>query len=73
MSVEYLGEPLTDIYAINGGQARLYQRGVTINGPRGEAIVSFAFPMIGRPVIVTGDPTPRPLFEAHAIRFALGP
>ncbi len=73
MSVDDLGQPLTDIYSIPGGQARLYQRGVTINGSRGDAMVSFAFPMIGRPSIVTGDPAPAPLFAAHAIRFALGP
>jgi hypothetical protein len=45
MSVENLGEPLTGVYTIPGGQARLYERGVTVNG----VIVSFAFPMIGRP------------------------
>jgi hypothetical protein len=32
MSVEHLGEPLTGVYPIPGGQARLYERGLTVNG-----------------------------------------
>src|SRR5262245_46520649 len=72
MSVEHLGEPLTRAYPIPGGQARLYERGLTVNGAGGEVIVSFAFPMIGRPSIVTGNPATTPLFEADAIYFQLG-
>src|SRR5262245_38489029 len=72
MSVEFLGNPLTLPYDIPGGQARLYQRGATINGARGEAVVTFQFPMIGRPGIVTGHTATAPLFELHAVRFALG-
>lgn len=72
MSTEHLGAPLSETYPLPGGHARLYQRGVTINGPGPEAVVSFGFPMIGRPSIVTGDPSPSPLFPAHAMRFARG-
>ncbi len=72
MSVEFLGNPLTLPYDIPGGQARLYQRGATITGARGEAVVTFQFPMIGRPGIVTGHTSTTPLFELHAVRFALG-
>ena len=68
MSVEHLGEPLTGVYSIPGGQARLYERGVTVN----EVIVSFAFPMIGRPSIATGSSTSASPFEPDAINFRLG-
>jgi len=73
MPPDNLGEPLTDAYSIPGGQARLFERGVTIDGARGEAVAAFAFPMIGRPVIVTGDPAAQPISESHAIRFVQGP
>jgi hypothetical protein len=72
MSIELLGQPLTAVYAIPGGQARLFERGLTINGAGGEAIVSFAFPPIGRPAIITGSAAARPLFQADAIQFRLG-
>src|SRR5687767_2018281 len=69
MSIENLGNPLTDVYSIPGGQARLYQRGMTVKGAEGEVVVSFDFPMIGRPSIVTGN---APLFEPKAITFQPG-
>lgn len=72
MSFELLGEPVTGVYAIPGGQARLYERGVTLNGVGGEAVVWFAFPPIGRPSIITGASAAGPLFEADAIHFRLG-
>ncbi len=72
MSVTHLGEPLTTVYSIPGGQARLFERGLTINADSGEVIVSFAFPMIGRPSIPTGNTGSIEVFEIHAIRFALG-
>jgi len=72
MSVEYLGAPLTGVYSIPGGQARLYERGLTVNGAGGEVVVSFAFPMLGRPSIVTGQPAATPPFEPYAIHFHLG-
>ena len=69
MSVENLGEPLTGVYSIPGGQARLYERGVTV---KRSDIVSFAFPMIGRPSIVTGTSASASPFEPDAINFRLG-
>ena len=68
MSVENLGEPLTGVYSIPDGQARLYERGMTVNG----VIVSFAFPMIGRPSIVTGTSASASPFGPDAINFRLG-
>jgi hypothetical protein len=36
MSVDLLGEPLTGVYPIPDGQARLHERGLTVNGDGGE-------------------------------------
>lgn len=72
MPAEQLGEPLTTIYSVPGGEARLFERGLTVNGVGGEGTAFFAFPMLGRPSIVSGDPTATPLFEDNAIRFKLG-
>ena len=72
MSVEHLGAPLTGVYAIPGGQARLHAQGLTISGADGEATVSFAFPSLGRPRIITGDPAATPLFEAGAVTVHAG-
>ena len=71
MSVEQLGEPLTGVYPIPGGQARLYERGLTVDRAGSEAIVSFAFAMIGRPSILTGAAVPASPFEPDAINFHL--
>lgn len=72
MAVEQLGEALTIVYSIPGGEARLYERGLTVNGAGGEVLVLFNFPMIGRPHIVTGDPAATPLFEPGTIQFRVG-
>jgi hypothetical protein len=71
MSVADLGEPLTAAYSIPGGQARLYERGLTVDGAGGLAIVAFAFPMIGRPSVVTGNATPLSPFGPEALPFRL--
>lgn len=65
-----LGEALTGVYPIPGGRAQVFTRGLTIATDAGAStIVSFAFPMIGRPSIITGaSPSP---FEPHAINFHL--
>ena len=72
MSVENLGEPLTGVYSISGGQAQLYERGMTVDGPAGAAVVSFAFPMIGRPSIERARPMPIAPFGPDAITFSFG-
>jgi hypothetical protein len=72
MSTENLGQPLTETFAVAGGQARLFERGATLTGAGGEAVVVFELPLVGRPSIVTGDPAAVPVFETHAIRFAQG-
>jgi hypothetical protein len=72
MSLEDLGEPLTGVYSVPGGQARLFERGLTVQGAGGDAVVWFAFPMIGRPSILTGGHPETPPFEPDAIRFRLG-
>lgn len=72
MSTDTLGPPLSDSYAIPGGHARIHQRGVTIDGDGPQVVVAFAFPMVGRPAIVTGDPSPNPLFPDEDLRFSRG-
>jgi len=51
MATDGLGEALTGMYPIPGGQARLYERGVVVDGAHGEVTVHFHFPMIGQPAI----------------------
>ncbi len=53
MALERLGEPLTAAYAVANGTARLFQHGLTVKGPGVDVIVSFAFPMPGRPSLST--------------------
>ncbi|AOY57244.1 RICIN domain-containing protein [Desulfococcus multivorans] len=72
MPVASLGEPLTGVYSVQGGDARLFERGMIVNGAGGRVVVSFAFPMIGRPSIVTGDPAKTRLFEDSVINFQSG-
>jgi hypothetical protein len=67
-----LGEPLSGVLSLASGHARLYERGLTLNGGGGEIAMSFAFPMIGRPNILTGDPAAAPPFELEAMSFDPG-
>ena len=66
MTADDLGAALTGSYQIRGGHARLYERGVVIDGPGGEVVVRFKFPMIGRPHVATGA---APALEASMITF----
>src|SRR5262245_48557864 len=72
MPLEQLGQPLTSVHSIPGGPGRLYERGLTVNGTSGEVVVSFAFPMIGRPSIVMGTAAPMSPIGADAITFKPG-
>lgn len=72
MALDDLGLPLTNAYSIVGGQARLYQRGLTVVGSGNEVVVRFAFPMIAQPRIVTGESTATPLFALSAVSFVPG-
>jgi hypothetical protein len=54
MSEENLGQPLTGIYAVDGSQARVFERGATIKGPLGDLVVAFKLPTIGVPHIAAG-------------------
>jgi hypothetical protein len=67
MAIEHLGQALTASYAVEGGTARPYERGLRIAGAGGEALIPFKLPMIGLPHIAVGERervTPLPL---HAI------
>ncbi len=65
-----LGEALTGVYSILGGQAQLFERGLTVvTGSEARTVVYFAFPMIGRPSIITGGATPLTVLDAHAVTF----
>jgi calcineurin-like phosphoesterase family protein len=66
MPAQDLGPVLTGPYPIPGGTARLYERGVVIDGAAGEVVVELRFPMIGRPHISTGGGA---ALDAGAIRF----
>lgn len=66
MASEDLGAPLGNAYAIAGGQARLFERGLTLSGAV-NLEAEFAFPMIGKPDIVTGSTSWRS--AAPALRF----
>jgi predicted MPP superfamily phosphohydrolase len=72
MSIEHLGEPLTGSYSIAGGEARLYERGATINGSGGEVVVTFNLPMIGVPQIAVGNPGAATPLDPGAITFWTG-
>ena len=66
------GEPLTGVYSIPDGQARLYERGATINGSGGEIVVTFNLPMIGVPQIAVGNPGTATPLEPRAVTFQTG-
>src|SRR5215210_2870135 len=72
MAIEHLGEPLTGSYSIAGGEARLYERGATINGLGGEVVVTFNLPMIGTPQIAVGDPSSATPLDPSAVPIAFG-
>src|SRR5919197_3861064 len=61
-----LGQVLTLPYAVPGGTAQLYERGIVLDHSGTEIVVEFRFPMIGRPHIATGG---APALDAGAIRF----
>jgi Tachylectin len=71
MALDHLGSPLTDSYSIVGGQARLFERGAVINGPTGEVMLTFDFPLIGAPGIATGDPSAATPLSPYAITFQI--
>src|SRR5215210_5827211 len=72
MAIEHLGEPLTGSYSIAGGEARLYERGATINGLGGEVVVTFNLPMIGTPQIAVGIPGAATPLDPRAVTFRTG-
>ena len=72
MSIEQIGEPLTGVYPIPGGEARLYERGATINGSGGEVVITFNLPMIGVPQIAVGDPSAATPLGPRAVTFQKG-
>jgi hypothetical protein len=77
MSMDDLGRPLGNAYAIAGGEARLYARGLTISGRAGVVAVPFAFPMIGQPAIAARTfehvlPVEAERWRPEALEVALG-
>jgi hypothetical protein len=72
MPAEHLGEPLSSIHSIPGGEARLFERGLTVNGAAGEVVVTFDFPMLGRPSIPMGTSASMSPFDPGTITFRLG-
>src|SRR5262245_56805013 len=67
-----LGEALTGVYSLPGGRAQLFERGLTLAPDSGAGtVVSFAFPMIGRPTIVTGGAAPLTVLDADAVKFSV--
>ena len=53
MLIDGPGPRVATSYPVPGGTATLHERAVIVSGPRGDVIVEFHFPMIGRPSIVT--------------------
>ena len=72
MALEHLGQALTASYAIEGGTARLYERGLTVDGAGGQVVIPFKFPMIGLPQIATGQPQSAVPLVPSAISFQHG-
>lgn len=57
MTILDLGRPLGNAYVVAGGEAQLYEGGLTLNGSgwgAGVLEMRFAFPMIGKPTIAAG-------------------
>ena len=62
MPARDIGEPLTGLFPVPGGEARLHARGLTIAGPGLELRAFFDLPPIGRPNIVSEDPAGKRVF-----------
>ena len=66
---EDLGQPLTGGYSISGGEAQLFELGLTVQADGGKATLGYGFPMIGRRNIVTSELPGVPLRPSGNARF----
>ena len=54
MPTTTLGAPKTGSIAVSGAQVRLFERGISLEGPAGQTAIHYNFPSLLRPVIRTG-------------------